>query len=160
MNNKNNIPESDELRKLAPRLHEINKETNFSVPPGYFDKFPLLLKDKIDRESKPGLDWVVVFGIKSIISVVACIVLVVICFYYFDKSGFDGSMEELTAKEIKISLENYGYHSLNEEMLANAVYGSENGDMDLVKSNGLSEEEIIDYLLEYNIDENLLYNEF
>jgi len=66
------------------------------------------------------------------------------------------TLEELTAYEIEQSLEYYGYPSVDDGFLA-VLYSEDNNDSE--DQEELSEEEIVNYLLEEEVDVSQLYYE-
>ena len=149
MNEQNNISELEELKKMAPTLSSLKKENHFSVPSNYFDEFPMMVKCKIDAEENASASfsfaWLFNFKVLTPISVCTIIILGALFFNSPTKT-----------LEIEQSLEYYGYPSLDDEFLA-VLYSEENKDSE--DQEKLSEEEIVNYLLEEEVDVSQLYYE-
>ncbi len=47
--------ELDDLKNIVPKLSDIKKENNFSVPDGYFETFRNRLDEKIQEEDKKSI---------------------------------------------------------------------------------------------------------
>ncbi|MBL4625633.1 MAG: hypothetical protein JKY42_10915 [Flavobacteriales bacterium] len=160
MNEQNEISESEELKKLAPALSSLKKENCFSVPQNYFDEFPIKVKNRIDElgeaSTKFSFNWL--FNYKILAPVGTCIVLVLAgVFLYNPIQSIE--LEELTASEIEQSLEYYGYPAIDDELLAE-LYGSEEEAIEEgLTVEELTEDEIIDYLLNVNVDASQIYYE-
>jgi hypothetical protein len=75
---------------------------------------------------------------------------------FFNRPTQTLKLKELTAYEIEQSLEYYGYPSIDDEFLA-VLYSEENNDSE--DQEKLSEEEIVNYLLEEEVDVSQLYYE-
>ncbi|MBL4653416.1 MAG: hypothetical protein JKY53_11245 [Flavobacteriales bacterium] len=161
MNEQNEISELEELKKLAPTLSSLKKENHFSVPSTYFDEFPMALKNKIDEQENSSknfsLNWL--FNYKLLAPVGTCIVLILSSLLFYNPTETI-ELEELTAEEIQLSFEYEGYHTVDDELLAELYY-SEEAETTQKNSttNELTDQEIIDYLLEENIDETQIYYE-
>ena len=156
MNEQDKISELDEFKKMAPTLSSLKKENHFSVPQNYFDEFPMKIKSRIDEQEATSatfsLSWF--FDYKVLAPVGVC-VIVILGVLFFNAPNQTLELEELTADEIEQSLEYYGYPSVDDNILAE-LYTEETESQ---TQEELSEEEIIHYLLEENVDVSQIYNE-
>ena len=157
MNKQNEISDLEELKKMAPTLPSLKKENHFSVPSNYFDEFPMKVKSKIDAEenasSSFSFAWLFNYKLLTPIGVCAIIILGTL---FFNSPTQTLKLKELTAYEIEQSLEYYGYPSIDDEFLA-VLYSEDNNDSE--DQEELSEEEIVNYLLEEEVDVSQLYYE-
>ena len=157
MNKQNKISDLGEFKKMAPTLSSLKKENHFSVPSNYFDEFPMKVKSKIDAEenasSSFSFAWLFNYKVLTPIGVCAIIILGTLL---LNNPAENLTLEELTAYEIEESLEYYGYPSVDDEFLA-VLYSEENKDSE--DQEKLSEEEIVNYLLEEEVDVSQLYYE-
>jgi hypothetical protein len=158
MNEQNKISELEELKKLAPTLSSLKKENHFSVPSTYFDEFPMRVKSRIDEQENASksfsFGWL--FNFKVLAPVGTCIVLILAGMFFYNPTQ-SIELEELTADEIEASFDYYGYPSIDNELIAE-LYPTEYGE-DSSTGIELTEEEIIDYLLDENVDVSQLYYE-
>ena len=161
MNEQNEISESEELKKMAPTLSSLKKENHFSVPGNYFDEFPMKLKSRIDEQAgtSKNFSFAWLFSYKILAPIGTCIVIILAGFFFYNPSQ-SIAIEELTAEEIIQSIEYYGYHNVDDELLAELYYSDEAEDTQRnATTDEFTEEELIDYLLDQNIDETQLYYE-
>jgi len=159
MNEQDKISELDELKKMAPTLSSLKKGNHFSVPQDYFDEFPINLKNRIDEQestsTKFSLAWLFNYQVLAPISSLIVIMILGLIYGTPEKSV---ELEDLSANEIELSLEYYGYPSIDDEILAE-LYTEESNNIESISKEELSEEEIIDYLLEENVDVSQIYFE-
>ena len=159
MNEQNEISELEELKKLAPTLSSLKKENHFSVPQNYFDEFPMKIKSRIDEQANASksfsLSWL--FNYKVLAPTGTCVVLILAGLFLYNPTQ-SIELEELTAEEIEASFEYYGYPSIDDELLAELYY-TEETENESPTNIELTEEEIIDYLLDENVDVSQLYYE-
>jgi len=157
MNKQNEISDLGEFKKMAPTLSLLKKENHFSVPSNYFDEFPMKVKSKIDAEenASSSFSFAWLFNYKVLTPIGVC-TIIILGALFFNTPTQTLKLKELTAYEIEQSLEYYGYPSIDDEFLA-VLYSEENNDSE--DQEELSEEEIVNYLLEEEVDVSQLYYE-
>lgn len=144
MNNKNNIPDTENLKDNAPTLFNLKKENSFKVPQLYFDELPTKIQNQVIHQSKYQFQ----LQFKWIVPVAASLILVIVLLTNVNQQN--NSLEDLSAQEIQQVLEFEGYYNVDTDLLA-VVYSDE------TNNNEITNEEIIDYLIYENMDVDAIY---
>jgi len=137
------------------QLSKIKKENNFKVPENYFEEFSERLQKRIEEESGQDRKGKIISIIRPYIAYAASfagLILVTMIMYYYLKPD-DSVAIALTEEEIYEEMAYYAY-DLDENLLIDVLvndtdYGIEDDD------NGEANA-IIDYLLDENIDINII----
>lgn len=172
MENLNETDENGELKKLAPTLFGIKRETPFSVPDNYFETLSNSILERRLEETKKltGFEKVIAFSeIQLIIQrfrrpqfslAVAAGVIVILLgtFRFLHTSRHSNEPICFTAEEVAGTLD---METLDEEIISDALAVSESKTISVPSKNAGSSDksEIEDYLLNTNIDLNLISNE-
>ena len=161
MSNSNQISEevNNELRELSPTLASIHKTNPFSAPVGYFDNLSVSVQDKIQTSQKGGkllhlVNW-------KLSLVAASVALLMATWMVFGPSSTTTptySLEEFTADDIQLFIENDTYYQLDEAMIVASLVESDDvwRKEEVIKK----DEAIIDYLIEEDIDMELIISEY
>ncbi len=139
-----------DLKKTAPKLSEINSEKPFKVPEGYFDEFPVKMSDRVHQPEKreeyqrspafPRPYYLVSAFF------VAAIIAVAILLFKPSKTSW-----KLTTYEVSEVIDQDIYH-YNEDALADVL--EQEGNTLNKQNDGLSKEDIINYLIDEDIPLN------
>lgn len=157
MQNKDRHSDSEELKKLAPHLHEMSKDNSFKVPEGYFEMLPTAVAERIaEQPAAPGITSIFKrYRTGWATGLVASIALVV---YLFNPSEPDTTLSEVNSASFESYLENeliaeYSAEELEEEYLALYEEKQETASQEDF------DQELEHYLLEEDIDLELLIDE-
>lgn len=150
--------EDENLKKLAPSLSKIEKKELFAAPENYFEKLPGQLQDKIHANVKPKHYWVPNY--KLALASLSVFLILLSGIYYFKNNT--GTIAEPQTSELIQNYDSQYLSSVDETELAEQLDDEvlENTSLQIEKSNGISNEEIEDYLLSNNIDLTTISNEF
>ena len=142
------IENSEELKSLSPTLSQIEKKNPFKVPENYFS----VLESSVRKDAK-----IIPIGHffkknkYSAIAVAAGIAAIISFYFYYPGSG---SLQE---KELFVSADDISnsmyFHEIDESIIIEEINGNF-GEGASHKNN-----EIEDYLIDNDIDENTLINE-
>lgn len=143
----NNVEEADELKQIAPALSGIERKNYFTVPDHYFENLAQAIHERCNPISK-GITqpWIIFRDYRTVLVVSSVIVLLTIIFFLLYENPWRPLPESQSASMI---------WTLNDEMTGDLLEEmDENTIMDAMEnpSSTFSEDEIIDYLLDENID--------
>lgn len=161
--------DADELREIAPVLSEIPKYNPFAVPDGYFDELPALVQERCIASQRKAswAGWLARLLRPRFAAAAVAIVLVVITITFL-MNGNDTRVDntdlvadnkmavDSIAADTAFDLE--GLYSLDETALFESLDGEQVAQMS-EDAIDISEEEVMDYLLENNVDVSSLVNE-
>lgn len=174
--NKNigNVYDEDEpLSEMAPNLYQIRQSNDFIIPEGYFDSLPEKITNQIIAQPKFGkslFDLTKVFQIKPI-AITAFSITILVVFFVFIFNNFDESNKNntfLTNNEV-LEIDSVVYWlDMDENQIAeimyinnkNATLVSSNSDItgdEKINLNGektVLYDDIVDFLIDENVDEN------
>ena len=161
MNTQNKISEevNKELHKLSPTLAAIPKTNPFSVPEGYFDNLPGAVQNKIKASQKRTRPLYLASWKISLAA--ASIALLMVTWMVFGPSPDSlptYSLDEFSAEEIHSLFANDDNFELDESMIVASYIESEavwDGE-----DPSLVDEEVIEYLIENDIELDLIINEY
>lgn len=150
--------EDENINKLAPSLSKIEKKELFVAPENYFEKLPGQMQDKIHANVKPHSYWVPNYKL-AFASLSVFLILLSGIYYFTNKTAI---IAEPQTSELIQNYDSQYLGSVDETELAEQLDDEvlENTSMQIEKSNGISNEEIEDYLLSNNIDLTTISNEF
>lgn len=144
----------DELKITGINLKNIGKETPFSVPDGYFEDFQAKLNERIHDERKvtPTVKYLTSF--KPYLAAAVILIAAILAGTYLYNGRSIGRASERLHSEIYQEVEHELY-SISEETILEVMNA---GSMDEVVGNIVNDEEMIDYLLNVNLNEEELLN--
>ena len=130
----------------------MKKELPFSVPDGYFEKFPVRLMEKIETGSKPGIFEKTYRILKPGLAIAATFAALILAGYLIIRLTLDNGRKTEPVQEFAEVIDYYIYDFDDETIIS--VFNEET---DLYYLNNIyKEEEIINYLSE---EDDLDYSE-
>jgi hypothetical protein len=149
----------EELVELSPTLAKIPKGNPFSMPAGYFDDLSGRVQHLIKTTRKRGrifhlANWKLSLAAAS----VALLMATWIVFGPSPNTSPPYSLDEFTVDEIQFFIENDAYYEIDESMIVASLMESEAAWDD--KGPIKEDEEIIEYLMENDVDLELIINEY
>lgn len=136
----------EELKNIAPHLSKLPKKDGFTVPEGYFDDLPSIVQDRVIAQAKTKsrtLSPVWVFSTLGVASVL-CVL------FFLGKSP--EVQNSITEQEASAYVNENLEQEFDETLLADELITSDNKTL-------TSEENLEDYILNQEIDEQLLREE-
>lgn len=148
MKNKNNIPENP--LKDAPFLSKMKKENHFLVPKNYFES---LNEVRFNKNLNINYLQLIInkLSYRFFIPIIASIVLLVVFFNF----NFEAKETPLTSEQIYEVLNTENYLEIEDDLLYETYYEVSESLPTTTKSN----DKYIDYLIENDIDINLIIAE-
>jgi hypothetical protein len=151
----NRIIDIEDIKSFAPALLNIPKHNPFDVPSDYFDELPSIVQEKIlETKSRPlRFEWLtLLIKPRFVFPMVVTIFIAVLGINFMNKNAEVKNTIEIE----ELSLEDHLYYidetEIIDQLTADAVIENE----DLQTDNNSIE----NYLLDNNIDETNLNNEF
>ena len=136
----------EELKNIAPHLSQLPKKNAFTAPEGYFDDLPSIIQDRVIAQTKTksrNFSPVWVFSTLGVVSVLC------VLFFIGKSPELHTSISEQEASAyINENLE----QEFDETLLADELITSYNKTLN-------SEENLEEYILNQDIDEQLLREE-
>ena len=153
-----NYTDEEELKKAAPHLFTIEKKEVFVAPENYFEKLPGLMQDKVHAGLKPKSFWVPDYKLAFAVVTAGLLLFSGLQFLEGSKNG----TTELASSEIAQDYDTQYLASADEQELAEQLDDEslESTSIQLEENNGLSNQEIEDYLINNNIELTTISNEF
>jgi len=151
MQRKNDIHEQEELKNIAPTLFSIKKEDGFSVPKNYFEALPSKIQYRVTETIEPSLVeklWMLL-NYKALIPATLVLVIGFFSWNYFNQNI---EFQPLTSEEISMAIleeEFYVEEDLIVEALLKEDYFEET----------TSDDDVIEYLLDNDVDLSSIYDE-
>ena len=151
--------DNEELKKIAPHLHKIEKKEVFSTPDNYFEKLPGQLQDKINARIKPKKYWVADY--KIALAAASIFVFIFVGIRYFS-STTSVPTKEIATSEMVREFDTLYLASADEIELADQLDDEslESASQQIEAGSEISTSEIEDYLISDNIDIATITNEF
>ena len=161
MSNQNNISEEilNEVKGLSPTLAEIPKTNDFTVPDGYFIKMQKEVQGKIQNNEKRSRilhlqSWKINLAAASL----ALLMVTWMVFGPTSETSPAYSLDGITADEIQLFIENDTYYEMDESLIIASLI---EGEAELSTDEYYQDDAvIIDYLMESDIDDDLIINEY
>jgi len=149
MENKNDIP--NEIENIAPFLSKIKKENHFSAPKNYFEVLPEVMNYKTQNISRLQFSFDKL-AYRFLVPITSLVVILVLIFNWTSNNTetelSNEQLAELIIEEEYLEIDDYLVYDAYEEI------------MDEEENEIESEtEEYINYLLENNININLIIEE-
>lgn len=135
----------EELKNIAPTLANRSKKVHFDVPDDYFELLPHQIQERCASKQNAKKQFFT-FN-KSTVSIFAGIGMLVV--FYFTVPSQDQKIQNASTEEISLYISQNMEEEFDEELLLDAISSD--------KLNSTSKLE--DYLIENEIDENLLTEE-
>ncbi|MBN2213824.1 MAG: hypothetical protein JW723_06225 [Bacteroidales bacterium] len=140
--------------KIPPELSKIGKEKPFKVPEDYFENFSVRLSDRIHEKRSPEFTGRLIPVLKPFLAIAAVAVIVLIAVRIFVNQPGKEDMGNLKGDDLAFSIsDNIYYYS--EEAIIDAVYPPVESS---VSEEHLTDEEIIEYLINEDISINDILN--
>ncbi len=136
----------EELKNIAPHLSKLPKKDGFTVPEGYFDDLPSIVQDRVIAQAKTKsrtLSPVWVFSTLGVASVL-CVL------FFLGKSP--EVQNSITEQEASAYVNENIEQEFDETLLADELITSDNKTF-------TSDENLEEYILNQDIDEQLLREE-
>lgn len=136
----------EELKNIAPHLSQLPKKDAFTAPEGYFDDLPSIVQDRVIAQAKTKsrtLSPVWVFSTLGVASVL-CVL------FFLGKSP--EVQNSITEQEASAYVNENLEQEFDETLLADELITSDNKTL-------TSEENLEEYILNQEIDEQLLREE-
>lgn len=161
MNEKEPHSDNDELKKIAPMLFSLKKDTPFKVPVGYFDELPMLIQERVVKEKAVQSIWVRISNVLFRPEIgwgstsIAMLVLI----------GLLVLKNENAPQPTSMDIAEVVYHeeidNINEEALIEALQEENLSEIESKTDASYqdNDEVIIEYLLDNKIDEADIINE-
>ncbi len=135
----------EELKNIAPHLSQLPKKDAFTAPEGYFDDLPSSIQDRVISQSKTksrvfSATWT--FGSLGLAAV--------LCWVFF--LGQPSDETTVTKQEVTAYVNENIEQEFDETLLADELISSDNKTL-------TSEENLEEYILNQDIDEQLLREE-
>jgi len=148
------------LKDLAPRLFSKEMDEKREIPEGYFDALEdqVMAKIKSEKASEPAGKVRSLINFRNL-SIAAGLALLIALFPFLK----DSTPDQTAAVEFELESisENAAQLYLAEEYdLESIVYDLDQEDITLSEEEELSEEEILNYLIDSEISESLIYESF
>ena len=142
----------DELKKIAPKLSQINKENPYRVPYHYFDDFNARLQFRLKQEARESKPAGMVRYIRPIIGIAASLAIIFMLVYWplSNSTKLAAQQEELPEFNIENAFIDL-MHDLDDNALL-TLFESEEED------ESFSDEELLVYLSE-NLSDYDIYIE-
>lgn len=154
MDNKNNIP--DKLENSAPFLAKIKKENHFSIPKDYFESLPEIISNKklnnsILKNIFDKLSWRILVPISSL----AVVLLIIL------NLNRNEQKKELTSEQLSDIIINEEYTKIDNYLVEDAYAEilEEEENKKTMNTKTTETDEYIDYLIENDIDINVIIDE-
>lgn len=145
----------EELKKIAPNLSGMEKKNSFTVPDDYFNTLSAKINGRItEKESERGFFYSAVL-MRYVSATVLSVLILTATFIYFNRDeknttsnyGIEITSEELIASSYLLGMDEY--------YIKEIIAGSE-VDLNYIT---LQNNDVTDYLLDFDFDENLINNE-
>lgn len=135
--------------------YENGENNPFKVPKDYFEEFPTIIQSRIVENKKTLLQNRLFFNFKPQIAIAfASIIIIFFSFISYNLFLENKSQVPLISDEMKeiIELETY---DIDEEFLLYALFENEENKEEIVIDNS----DLINYLMQNEIDYNIIYSE-
>ncbi len=135
----------EELKNIAPHLSQLTKKDAFAAPEGYFDELPSMIQDRIIANSRTKSRFLSpVWSLGTLGIAAVCVVV-----FFIGKSP---EVNEVSKQEVAAYVNDNIEMEFDETLLAEELATSKN-------EFSASEASLEDYILNQDIDENLLREE-
>jgi hypothetical protein len=143
-----------ELDKIGPELSNFKKENPFRIPDGYFEHFSVRLSDKIHAEREISGRQKQVLVLRPYLAAAVILIVVMVTGTYFLGNHQSKKAEKRFYTEVSREIDKELYY-ISEETILEVMNTDVQGDF-----NGptVSSEEVMDYLLNQDLNEDELVN--
>ncbi len=137
---------NNELHQIAPELNKLRKENPFAVPVDYFQELPQSIQQSISKEKKPSPVVSFFSNPRFVLSGITTFLVIIFAgYFYFIKEASNGlNNQDWVMDELA------WYSDYQTDVYYDMVLSLEDNQVEETPDLDLTDEQIIDYLLDYS----------